>query len=127
MEAAMKLVGQDVKLANFYQRIRRRSGSKIARVAAARKLAEICWKRLRRWHRMHDRQVVRAAWTEQGTLRRAAEKVKERPAKAYGGVWTRTAIMNGQSSPMNLSMCDGASRTARMGDRNLIVKEPAAI
>ncbi len=25
--------------------------SKIARVAVARKLAEICWKRLRIWHR----------------------------------------------------------------------------
>lgn len=53
VEAAMKLVAKDVKLANFYQRIRKRSSSKIARVAAARKLAEICWKRLRRWHRMH--------------------------------------------------------------------------
>lgn len=51
VEAAMKLVKKDEKLANFYQRIRKRSSSKIARVAAARKLAEICWYRLRRWER----------------------------------------------------------------------------
>ena len=51
VEAAMKLVRQDRQLGNFYQRIRKRSGAKVARVAAARKLAEICWKRLMRWHR----------------------------------------------------------------------------
>jgi transposase len=51
VEAAMKLVLKDVALANFYQRIRKRSSAKIARVAAARKLAEICWKRLLRWRR----------------------------------------------------------------------------
>lgn len=54
VEAAMKLAKKDVALANFYQRIRKRSGSKKGRVAAARKLAEICWKRLRRWHREHE-------------------------------------------------------------------------
>ena len=54
VEAAMKLVRQDRQLGNFYQRIRKRSGAKIARVAAARKLAEICWKRLMRWHREHQ-------------------------------------------------------------------------
>ncbi|HEX6986964.1 MAG TPA: IS110 family transposase [Planctomycetaceae bacterium] len=53
VEAATKLVRRDVALANFYARIRRRSGAKIARVAAARKLSEICWKRLVRWHREH--------------------------------------------------------------------------
>jgi transposase len=53
VEAAMKLVTRDARLAAFYQRIRKRSGAKIARVAAARKLAEICWKRLRRWEREH--------------------------------------------------------------------------
>lgn len=53
VEAAMKLISEDVKLSNFYQRIRKRSSVKIARVAAARKLAEICWKRLRRWEREH--------------------------------------------------------------------------
>ena len=53
IEAAMKLVQQDVALANFYQRIRKRSSAKIARVAAARKLAEICWKRLLSWERQH--------------------------------------------------------------------------
>jgi transposase len=41
IEAAMKLVHQDVPLADFYQRIRKRFSEKIARVAAARKLAEI--------------------------------------------------------------------------------------
>lgn len=50
LEAAMKFVRKDVPLANFYERIRKRSSAKIARVASARKLAEICWKRLRRWH-----------------------------------------------------------------------------
>lgn len=58
VEAAMKLVSKDVKLANFYQRIRKRSSGKIARVAAARKLAEICWKRLRRWQREHAAPVA---------------------------------------------------------------------
>jgi hypothetical protein len=52
------LVRRDVALANFYSRIRKRSSAKIARVAAARKLAEICWKRLRRWHRQHNKQVA---------------------------------------------------------------------
>ncbi len=52
VQAAMKAVhGDDVALENFYRRIRKRSGAKIARVAAARKLAEICWKRLRQWQR----------------------------------------------------------------------------
>jgi transposase len=53
VQAAMKAVhsDEDLALKNFYQRIRKRSGAKIARVAAARKLAEICWKRLRRWQR----------------------------------------------------------------------------
>jgi transposase len=51
VEAAIKTVREDVALKNFYTRIRKRSGVKIARVAVARKLAEICWKRLRRWQR----------------------------------------------------------------------------
>lgn len=50
VEAAMKVVRQDKKLANFYTRIRKRSSAKIARVAVARKLASICWVRLMRWH-----------------------------------------------------------------------------
>jgi transposase len=53
IEAAMKLVQKDVALANFYLRIRKRSSAKITRVAVARKLAEICWKRLRPWERQH--------------------------------------------------------------------------
>jgi hypothetical protein len=51
MEAAMKVVHEDVALANFYQRIRRRSSAKIAPVVTARKLAEIYWKRILRWQR----------------------------------------------------------------------------
>ena len=51
VQAAMKTVHRDTALKNFYSRIRKRSGAKIARVAAARKLAEICWKRLRQWQR----------------------------------------------------------------------------
>jgi transposase len=54
IEAAMKIVHQDVALANFSTRIRKRSSAKIARVATARKLAEICWKRLMRWHQEQD-------------------------------------------------------------------------
>jgi transposase len=55
VEAAMKVVREDVALRNFYSRIRKRSSSKIARVATARKLSEICWKRLLRWHRDQDK------------------------------------------------------------------------
>jgi transposase len=51
LEVAMKFVRKDVPLANLYERIRKRSSAKIARVAAARKLAEICWKRLMLWHK----------------------------------------------------------------------------
>ena len=58
VEAAMKIVHKDIGLANFYTRIRKRSSAKIARVATARKLAEICWKRLMRWHREHDLAVA---------------------------------------------------------------------
>jgi transposase len=47
--AAMKAVRKDLRLRNFYTRIRKRSSAKKARVAAARKLAGICWLRLRRW------------------------------------------------------------------------------
>ena len=49
----MKIVRYDIGLANFYARIRKRSSAKIARVATARKLAEICWKRLLRWEHTH--------------------------------------------------------------------------
>ena len=54
IEAAMKIVHEDIALANFATRIRKRSSAKIARVATARKLAEICWKRLMRWHQEHE-------------------------------------------------------------------------
>jgi transposase len=59
VQAAMKAVrGDDAALENFYRRIRKRSSAKIARVAAARKLAEICWKRLRQWRREHAGQAA---------------------------------------------------------------------
>ena len=58
VEAAMKTVRRDAALKNFYTRVRKRSGAKIARVAAARKLGEICWKRLVRWQREHTRQAA---------------------------------------------------------------------
>jgi transposase len=58
VQAAMKAVHKDAALKNFYSRIRKRSSAKIARVAAARKLAEICWKRLRRWEREHAGQAA---------------------------------------------------------------------
>jgi transposase len=50
VEAAMKATREDTGLKNFYQRIRKRSGAKKARVAVGRKLVEICWKRLIGWH-----------------------------------------------------------------------------
>lgn len=50
VEAAMKVVRRDEALRRFYLRVKRRSGFARARVAVARKLAEICWKRLRAWH-----------------------------------------------------------------------------
>jgi transposase len=53
VEAAMKVVREDAALKNFYTRVRKRASAKIARVAVARKLAEISWKRLLRWHREH--------------------------------------------------------------------------
>ena len=53
VQAAMKLVRKDERLANFYTRVRKRAGRNVARVAAARKLAGICWVRLRAWQRAH--------------------------------------------------------------------------
>jgi transposase len=58
VEAAMKTIREDAALKNFYTRVRKRSSAKIARVAAARKLAEICWKRLRRWQRERAEKVA---------------------------------------------------------------------
>ena len=49
-QAAMKVTRRDEALARFYTRVRRRAGKMRARTAVARKLAEICWKRLVRWH-----------------------------------------------------------------------------
>ena len=51
VQAAIKLVRRDAHLAAFYQRVRKRRGRNVARVAVARKLAGICWVRLRRWQR----------------------------------------------------------------------------
>ena len=50
VQAAMHVTARDPMLSNFYTRTRKRSSAKIARVAVARKLAEICWLRLMRWH-----------------------------------------------------------------------------
>jgi len=50
VQAAVKVVRKDRALGNFYRRVRRRSGRNAARVAVARKLAGICWVRLKRWH-----------------------------------------------------------------------------
>ena len=58
VEAAMKATREDAALKNFYTRVRKRASAKIARVATARKLAEICWKRLRRWHSEHATAAV---------------------------------------------------------------------
>ena len=53
IEAAIKVVRRDERLAAFYTRLRKRSSGNIARVAVARKLAEICWKRLRRFQQIN--------------------------------------------------------------------------
>jgi len=58
VQIAMTAARDDVALNNFYVRVRKRSSAKIARVALARKLAEICWKRLRRWHRTHPEYAI---------------------------------------------------------------------
>jgi transposase len=46
VEATYKVTRGDEPLCRFYQRLRHRQGRQAARVAVARKLAEICWKRL---------------------------------------------------------------------------------
>ena len=51
VQVSMHVTRRDAKLNSFYQRIRKRSSAKIARVAVARKLAVIAWVRLRNWHR----------------------------------------------------------------------------
>ena len=58
VEAAVKVIREDAALKNFYTRVRKRSSAKIARVAVARKLAEICWKRLLRWQRERANQAA---------------------------------------------------------------------
>jgi transposase len=54
VQAAMKAARHDKPLANLYTRIRKRSGAMIARVAVARKLAGICWFRLRHYQPMKE-------------------------------------------------------------------------
>jgi transposase len=58
VQAAMHAIREDRPLKNFYTRVRKRTSAKIARVATARKLAEICWKRLRRWQALHASQAA---------------------------------------------------------------------
>lgn len=53
VQVAMKAPRKDAKLRNFYTRVRKRSSKHVARVAVARKLAGICWVRLRQWHQQH--------------------------------------------------------------------------
>ncbi|UCC44977.1 MAG: IS110 family transposase [Candidatus Zixiibacteriota bacterium] len=50
VEAAFKVTRKDEPLRRFYERVRRRRGKQAGRIAVARKLAEICWKRLMAWH-----------------------------------------------------------------------------
>jgi len=50
VQSAMMAIRRDRRLQNFYRRIRKRSTSRNARVAVARKLAGICWVRLMDWH-----------------------------------------------------------------------------
>ena len=57
-EAAIHVVRRDADLKKFYQRVRKRSGAKKARVAVARKLAEISWRRLFHWHREQGQQAA---------------------------------------------------------------------
>jgi len=79
VEAAMKAICKDAALKNLYTRVRKRSSAKIACVAFARKLAEICWKRLRRWDREHAGQ---AAQEKHGkTLLRATSTVVVGPQR----------------------------------------------
>lgn len=53
VQAAMKAVRKDPGLERFYTRLRKRSSKHIARVAAARKLASICWIRLMAWRKQN--------------------------------------------------------------------------
>lgn len=57
IQAAMKVIKKDTGLKNLHTRIRKRSGKKKARVAVARKLACICWVRLKNWHRINSKKV----------------------------------------------------------------------
>ncbi|WP_391524841.1 transposase [Lacipirellula limnantheis] len=58
VEAAIHAARRDDGLRNFYQRVRKRAGANKARVATARRLAKICWIRLRRWSRQHSTQAA---------------------------------------------------------------------
>lgn len=60
VQAAMFAVRRDPLLKNFHERIRKRSSASKARVAVARKLAEIVWKRLMRWHRENTPELFAA-------------------------------------------------------------------
>jgi transposase len=110
VEAAMKAIRRDVALRNFYTRVRKRASAKIARVASARKLAEICWKRLRRWQR--DR-AGKAAWNKDVVPR--TKTVVCGPEKGLAGV--ASAVSNDWAlRPVNNILCAGQQpREARMG------------
>jgi hypothetical protein len=87
-------------LANFYQRIRKRAGAKKARVAVARKLAEICWKRWRRARRVLG---LRRMNNEKG-LQDSAARTQKATDDPEIPVWRGLAcavVMSGCQSPVN--------------------------
>jgi transposase len=61
VQVAMFAVRRDEGLRNLHERIRKRSSAAKARVAVARKLAEICWKRLMEWHRSNTPELMMAS------------------------------------------------------------------
>ena len=86
----MKAVREDVALKNFYTRVRKRSSAKIARVAVARKLAEICWKRLRRWQA-----ETPAGRRKQAKLCRAPARPRVARKRGLVGRWLHTVRLIG--------------------------------
>lgn len=103
LEAAMKLARKDVALANFCARIRKRAGVKIARVAAARKLAEISWKRLRRWQREHPVSTTGAVSGEDSRPARLGPEAAIRPARRLRLRPSQTIRAAGDSGETNES------------------------
>ena len=114
VEAAMKIVRDDIGLANFYARVRKRSSAKIARVAVARKLAEICWRRLVRWQ--HEYEMRQLPEQEGGAHCGALQSAGSTRKFVAGETQVCTVDMSGCPPPVNRTLCDSASWMARMGD-----------